>query len=400
MKRDLKNRDSLISAGLMAVVMMLIMILVSGAAILSGCERRVREAIGDRNQIMVYSDEQNWATYGPYLENIFKREVNTPRLELIFTLRHLEPDEWVYIPRFKNLLICAPLEDLTPAAEKVRELLSPEVRQWIYENKRALHVVEEDPYTKKQLFLIITADTRERLVEYLGSNRETLFRLMEERLNERIYDMIYRVDEQYALEDTLFSEYRFTLRVPWGFRMDASHAEESFVRMIKYGPERWFFAYWVPLEELAERRLDWAYSLEELGQAINRGEDLDPVVIGRVAQQSWDFRDEICLHYYNRDLVNRNRTTGTLVEFEGRWAIRQYGLWQNDEEFVGGPMVAYCFIDPHTRCLWWLDGAVFYPNEPKETHLRQLDVMMHTFRTGPEARAYIDSIQEKVDGHR
>ena len=368
--------------------------------LLPGCERKVREAIGDRNQIMVYSDEQNWSIYGPELEKVFRREVYTPRPELIFWMRHLEPDAWKFLPRFKNLVICAPLEDLTPTAEKVRALLSPEVRQWIYENKRALHVVQEDPYTRKQLFLIITADTRERLLEYIGTHSETLYRLMEERLNERIADLIYRQDEQYALEDTLLSNYQFTMRVPWGFRMVTTYARESLIRMIKYGPERWFFAYWVPLEDLEERGLSWAYRLEELGQVIERGEDPDPVEIRRLAQQSWDFRDEITRNYFDDDFVLRSATTSTIVEFNGRWAIRQYGRWHIDEPFSGGPMVAYCFIDSETGRLWWMDGAVFYPNEPKETLLRQLDVMIRTFRTGPLAQSYIASIREKIDERR
>ena len=60
-------------------------------------------------------------------------------------------------------------------------------------------------------------------------------------------------------------------------------------------------------------------------------------------------------------------------------------------------MVAYCFIDSVSGRLWWLDGAVFYPNEPKETYIRQMDVMLQTFLTGQEAAGYISSIQEKID---
>ncbi len=371
---------------------------------LTGCDRRQKEAIGDRNQIMVYSDEQNWELYGSQLSTIFEREVETPRTELVFTLRNLNPDSWKFLPRFKNLLICAPLEDLTPTADRIRALLSPEVRQLVYDNQKGLHVVQEDVYASTQLFLIITADTREHLVEYLQSNRELLFKVMEEKLNERIADLIYRTErdyqEQYALEDTLYNDYQFTMRVPWGFLMNTDYESESFVRMIKYSPERWFFAYWTPIDELDDQELGWIERLDGIGEMIDQGADPDPVEIRRLAQQSWDYRDEICRSYYNGDQVNRNRTTGTVVDFGGRWAMRLDGMWENDEEFVGGPMVAYCFIDRETGRFWWLDGAVFYPNEPKETLIRQLDVMIRTFMTGSEAREYIASIQEKIDGSR
>lgn len=374
------------------------------SASLTGCDRRQKVAVGDPNQIMVYSDKQNWDLYGSQLSAIFERVVETPRTELIFSLRNMNPDVWKYMPRFKNLLICAPLEDLTPTATRIKELLSPEVRQLIYNNQQGLHVVQEDIYAFKQLFLIITADTREHLVDYLQSNRELLFRIMEERLNDRISDLIYRTErdfqEQYALEDTLYNDYQFTMRMPWGFLMNTDYASESFVRMIKFGPERWFFAHWTPIGELDDQELGWIGRLDGIGEMIDQGADPDPVEIRRLAQQSWDYRDEICRNYYDGDQVNRNRTMGTVVDFGGRWAMRLDGMWENDEEFVGGPMVAYCFIDRDTGRFWWLDGAVFYPNEPKETLVRQLDVMIRTFMTGPEAREYIASIQEKIDGSR
>ena len=99
-------------------------------------------------------------------------------------------------------------------------------------------------------------------------------------------------------------------------------------------------------------------------------------------------------------MVTRDQTTATLVEFQGRWAMRLYGLWGNTEKLAGGPFVSYCFYDQDTRRLWWLDGAVFAPNQPKETQLRQMDVMLHTFVTGDDAVAYIESIKELIGARR
>jgi len=50
--------------------------------------------------------------------------------------------------------------------------------------------------------------------------------------------------------------------------------------------------------------------------------------------------------------------------------------------------------------VWWLDGAVFHPNEPKASYLRQVEVMLMTFRTGPEAETYLTSIEEHLGEER
>jgi hypothetical protein len=250
------------------------------------------------------------------------------------------------------------------------------------------------------MLMIITADTVEQLQAYLRLAQEHIFGLMEEHLDELISNLIYREDEQYDLEALLLEEYGFTVRVPWGFRLNTDFAEENFIRMIKYQLERWFFAYWIPGDEIEESGFAWIRTLEDLGARIERNEELNLDTVDFISQQAMSLRDHIGRLYYDNDVVVRDRTTATLVDFNGRWAVRLYGLWENDEKLAGGPLVAYCFYDGDSDRLWWLDGAVFAPNEPKETQVRQMDVMIHTFLTGSRAVAYADSIGEMIGDRR
>lgn len=365
-----------------------------------GCERPLESAYGDRNQIVIFADEANWSLFGDELKSIFEREVDTPRSELIFRVRHETIDKWQFFSRYYHLVICAAIHEDTPTAIRIRELLSDEVEQQIVEEQRGRAILARDPYAAGQMMMIITADTIDRLQEYLRDAQEHIFGLMEGHLDELISGLIYREDEQYALEDTLLTEYDFTLRVPWGFRMNTDFEDENFIRMIKYAVERWFYAYWIPDEEIDDRGFAWVRALEGLGAQVERNEEIDLGVIDFLGQQAMGLRDHICRLYYDRDMISRDRTAATLVKFQGRWALRLYGLWANTEKLAGGPFVSYCFYDQNSRRLWWLDGAVFAPNKPKETQIRQMDVMMHTFVTGDEAVVYIDSIKELIGARR
>ncbi|MFC1628095.1 DUF4837 family protein [Gemmatimonadota bacterium] len=368
--------------------------------VVMGCERPLDSAFGDRKQIVIFADEANWNLFGDQLKGIFEREVKTPRSELIFNVRHETLDKWKFFSRYYHLLLCGAINEDTPTALRIRELLSDEVEQRILQEQRGRAIVTRDPYATGQVLMIITADTVDRLQEYLQSAREHIFGLMDEHLDELISTLIYREDEQYAIEDSLLTDYNFTLRVPWGFRMNTDFADENFVRMIKYALERWFYAYWIPDEEIDEQGAAWVRALEGLGGQIDRNEEIDLNVIDSLGQQAMGFRDQICRLYYDGDRVTRDQTAATLVEFQGRWAMRLYGLWGNTEKLAGGPFVSYCFYDQDTRRLWWLDGAVFAPNQPKETQLRQMDVMLNTFVTGDDAVAYIDSIKELIGARR
>jgi len=87
--------------------------------------------------------------------------------------------------------------------------------------------------------------------------------------------------------------------------------------------------------------------------------------------------------------VVRERTPAGVVDFNGRWALRLFGLWKNDEKVVGGALVAYCFLDPASGRFWWLDGALFAPEmERKEIYVRRLDMLLRTFLSGEEAARY------------
>ncbi|MFC1545706.1 DUF4837 family protein, partial [Gemmatimonadota bacterium] len=368
--------------------------------ILVGCERPLDRAFGDRKEIVIFADEANWNLYGDQLKGIFEREVKTPRSELIFRVRHETLDKWQFFSRYYHLLLCGAINEDTPTALRIRELLSDEVEQRIIDEKQGRTIVTRDPYASGQILVIITADTVDRLSDYLQGASEHIFSQMDEHLDELISKLIYREDEQYALEDSLLTDYDFTLRVPWGFRMNTDFEDENFIRMIKYNLERWFYAYWIPDEEIDDQGFAWVRALEGLGGQIDRNEEIDLTMIDFMGQQAMALRDYICRLYYDGDQVTRDQTAATLVEFQGRWAMRLYGLWGNTEKLAGGPFVSYCFYDSDTRRLWWLDGAVFAPNQPKETQLRQMDVMLHTFLTGDQATAYINATKEQIGARR
>jgi len=284
----------------------------------------------------------------------------------------------------------------------VEELLSPEARDRVVQQARGVHVARENMYVDQgQLVLILTADTSENLSAYLAENRQELFDLMSDHYSAHIAELIFRQNERFALEDTLFDQWQFLIRVPYEYRMDASRADESFVRLIKYLPQRYLFTYWMPAEDARVQGLDWVFELDGLGRALAGGIDPEPDRLRALGQQAMNLRDDITREFYDRDEVDRERTTASLVDFNGRWALRLYGVWANMERVVGGPVVSYCFVDPDTQRLWWLDGSLFAPElREKEVYLRQVEEILKTFRTGTAARVYLNSVQEGGRGRR
>ncbi len=68
--------------------------------------------------------------------------------------------------------------------------------------------------------------------------------------------------------------------------------------------------------------------------------------------------------------------------FPADYAVETRGLWDVENDFMGGPFISYTFLDDHTNKVFTLDGYIYYPNEEKKNHLRELEAIFHSLRTG------------------
>jgi hypothetical protein len=65
----------------------------------------------------------------------------------------------------------------------------------------------------------------------------------------------------------------------------------------------------------------------------------------------------------------------TIAGLPGGFAVEARGLWEVENDFMGGPFVSYTFADTvHNRVLT-LDGYVYNPNNEKRDYLRQLEAI-------------------------
>lgn len=63
----------------------------------------------------------------------------------------------------------------------------------------------------------------------------------------------------------------------------------------------------------------------------------------------------------------------TILDFPGGYAVETRGLWEVENDFMGGPFINYTFIDKANNKVITLDGYIYNPNEDKKNFLRQLE---------------------------
>jgi hypothetical protein len=74
----------------------------------------------------------------------------------------------------------------------------------------------------------------------------------------------------------------------------------------------------------------------------------------------------------------------TLADFPGGYAVETRGLWEVENDFMGGPFINYTLIDQAKNKVITLDGYVYNPNDDKKNFLRQMEAIFFALKFSPE----------------
>jgi hypothetical protein len=64
--------------------------------------------------------------------------------------------------------------------------------------------------------------------------------------------------------------------------------------------------------------------------------------------------------------------------FAADYAIELRGLWDVENDFMGGPYVSYTFADNESEYIITVFGYVYNPNKDKRNLLRQVEAILYS----------------------
>lgn len=67
------------------------------------------------------------------------------------------------------------------------------------------------------------------------------------------------------------------------------------------------------------------------------------------------------------------------IDFKGRFAVEMRGLWELENDFMGGPFVSYTMVDTTKNRVVTIDGYVYNPRDEKKNLVRQIEALLYTF---------------------
>ncbi|MBN1562072.1 DUF4837 family protein [candidate division KSB1 bacterium] len=316
-----------------------------------------RDSLGSLDKIIVIADSTEWAEIGDDVLAVMDKKINTPQPESIFNLLHKNPEDLNKLTRFPNLLVVGTLEAQGRMRDLIDRLLAGS--QSRIQADSAFLFNKTNAWAKNQLLVLAVSKDIPTLRQNLRENGDRLFNLFDENLSDHVRQSLFIHFEQQEISKKLMDRHGWSVRVQHDYFVAVDSSEIRYVWLRRFNPQRWISVHWQPTDDPSLLTKEWM--LEK--------------------------RADIIAKYYDGDYVYEDETIKVqekIVDFNGRYAIRLDGVWQNEKHVMGGPFRMYGFYDESDGRLYLIDLSVYAPGQRKYQYIRQLDGIALTFQTRAE----------------
>ena len=342
-------------------------------ALLVACENTSQSTLplarGASGEILLVMDSAAWrGELGDELRLTFMEAMpGLPQGEPYFDLRYVDPFKLNSVLRSaKNMLFVTTLDNQNARGRKMQSYFTESSIQRIRQEPGLYMFEKQDEYARGQEVLHLFGKTEESLINNIRENRDKIRERFADIMLDRITQNIYKANEQRPVSQQLLKEHGFSIRIPYGYeRVPLSDTVENFV---------------------------WLRQLGDIDKSIvvtykdYTSED------AFLPENILDFRQQR-LGRYIADDKNTYMTRQEIVPvafdtvtFQGKYALEARGLWKLSNNSMGGGFLSYTFVDEAQDRLYYIEGYVYSPGEKKRPSIRELEAILHTFRTPEESQ--------------
>lgn len=332
-----------------------------------------QQAVGTFGDAVVLMDSSyHESAAADAIRDTYGRAITTlPNYEALFDLRFVDfnsNQELEAVKKNKNVIIASPIDDSTNVGRFVRALMDDRVEERVRRGESFAFPLNDQWY-RNQWAIILTSTSDSALAENIRSTEESLVSsLMEKEFARWTYE-IYEHGENYALEDSLWQNHGWKIRIQhdWMKNVDTTYTENGIqnhvVTMRRPLPDndRLFWTWWQnDVESIDDIDPDW----------INAKRDS---VMEKWVRGTRD--DSYVATEYRRPVL-----TDTL-EVNGHRAFETLGTWQMINDAMGGPFANMTIYDEEKQRLFILEFWQFAPKYSKRRFVRQFRAMLRTFES-------------------
>ncbi|MBR9999837.1 MAG: DUF4837 family protein [Cyclobacteriaceae bacterium] len=326
---------------------------------------------GEPGEIVLVLDSARWAgETGSELRKIFHESVDgLPRDEPMFDLRHVNPFQFrAILKNAKNVILVVPVNDNQNESIRMRNFFTGDALDSMRENEDIFIITRKNLFATDQQVLFLIGHNDDGLVQKIKANADRMRSFFNRIEENRAYERLYKVRSERLIMNNLQKKYGFQFHVPFGWKI--AEEKENFVWLRQ------------PAEKTDKNIIVSFKPYKDQSQFAE-----DSLI-------RW--RDQIGRKYIYEDpenqisyMITEPEIPPTIMEvnFNDNYAKKMIGRWKTRNVSMGGPFVSYVFVDENSGRMYYIEGFLFSPGVDQRELVRELDVILKTFKTGSEAQS-------------
>lgn len=271
-------------------------------------------------------------------------------------LRNTLAAQYPYLPQSEPsfTLINIPHKSFTSLFEYHRNIIIVKVDQEL----EAKYVAQEDVWAAPQTVILITAPTNEEAAKVIADNSERMFNTINQAERNRIMKNSKRYEDM-ALRQLVADKFGGSPYFPDGYKLRKNTDNFVWISYETTYINLGIFVYRIPYND------ETSLKLENLMAAT--AEVMKDNVPGMVDNSYMT--------------ISREITPGlAIMKYKNRNFIEMRGLWEVQNDFMGGPFVIHAFHDKNNPGqLIVVEGFVYAPRYDKRDYIRQVESILYSF---------------------
>ncbi len=295
---------------------------------------------GKAGEILIVTNKANWESEpGALLRDILASEYPLlPQSEPSFTLINVPDKAFTSIFQIHRNIIILNISD---------KFTEPSF------------VIQEDIWSSPQTVITIASPDKGQATQLIEEKKETIFNTFEQSERNRVIRNSKRYEER-ALRPIVAKAFGGSPYFPNGYSLKKQTEDFIWISYETTYINQGLFIYRIPAKDST------TMTLEGLIQA--RNEVLEKNVPGMLEGS-----------YMTTSMVKDKEPQLKWIKYKNRNFGELRGLWEVQNDYMGGPFVQHAFYDKSGNSIIVLEGFVYAPRYDKRNYLRQVESIIYSF---------------------
>ncbi len=323
------------------------------------------KARGKTGHILVVIDSTQWqGMVGKTIRDVFMKPVpGLPREEPSFNLQYVDPIHFTSILKVqKNIIFVTVLDSKLPGDKKLKSYFTGESLKMIREDPSLFMFKKKDDFAQGQEILHLFGETEGQLIANLKKNGPALREYFNDIERKRTYKALYNAKPEKGIGKLIRAKFDCNMKIPYGYDIAMDEDKFLWIRNFSVDIDKNIFISWVPYTSKEQFSLDSLIAIRE-----------------RIVKPYILYKPEDSASYMVTE-TKYQKVIREEINFDNHYAVRLKGLWKLHKYTMGGPFISYAMVDESSNRLYYIEGFLYSPGKSQREFMRELDVILRTFR--------------------